>query len=241
MLTKNMTPTNRNRDFCTYGLYLVERLRFYLELHQHDNPDHHLWMPSAYELLRADYLPDSRYDSFHCFDLQSIFTDQLLSLPFQQLAASIKAVAALLRYAHLGRIHVSSVRCCTSESLSSELSTNAVIVVAETVGGGHLRLVSVDRPRGGNVVLQGGDPDVWFNTERWASLEGIIPAGDDPCPLSTPLQFAPAHRPTLVSVGARPSEPTWWLPPPGSANDDLAEYVLRYSCLRDCAFSVPLH
>jgi hypothetical protein len=236
-----MMVSNRNRDFCAYGLYLVERFRTEFYAFQRANPDHHLWLPSAYELLHVDHLPENGYRTFQCFNFQTIADQEPISQPLEPMAVSIKAAAALLRYAHLSRIEITALRCCVSESRSSLSATNAVVVIGETSGFGHLRMVSVDRPRGGTIVLQGGDPDVWFNTERWSSLESIIPAGNDRYPLSTPMQFSPSHRPMLVSVGARPTEPTWWLPPPGSANDDLAEYVLLYSPVRGAIDKVSLN
>ena len=139
--------------------------------------------------------------------------------------AWLKQFAAGLRYCYLSRHEVLNVQAVEGSSKHSILlefaGQGGAIRVAESSSSDPLLDVRI-------CLIQGGNPSTWFDLKRWSQIRPLHPSSDSQgdFPLSRPSYCDARYNRVLTSIGARRLRPGVWVPPAGTANDDMQEYVV---------------
>jgi hypothetical protein len=96
----------------------------------------------------------------------------------------------------------------------------------------------VTSPSAARCLLQAGDPNLWFDVDRWSRMSR--PGRFAPVPaLSRPVEVE-ADPEILLSLGARRVQRRW-APPIGSTNSDLLGYLRDRAEPQDLGPTVPCH
>ena len=198
---------------CAFGQLLVQRHRLAMRLHASLMPEASVWTDQAFALSPADSRqPVGR-------DIRSAQLEDPRAIPLLERAATIKSLAALLRYAYLADSPVRTVSWCRSSPSDEPAQPSRLRAVF--VDGLDLDLRLASEFNGDFLILQGGEPDAWFDQQRWTSLAPLHRPPAAPVPLSEPRRFSARHAQLLRALGARELRRNLWVPPPASAIDDL--------------------
>jgi len=137
----------------------------------------------------------------------------------------LKKYAAAIRYSFLTSttIELVSVEIDTEGLLSNSVilrAANKELVLSSDAG-------RIDGNNDGQIVLQGGHPAHWFDILRWQQLRPFAEHGASHAeyPLSQPSYCESRFDAALVGIGAHRIRASFWAPPPGTANDDMHDYL----------------
>lgn len=206
-----------------YGQLLVQRHRLAMRLQASLEPEQAVWSNQAFVLV-----PVARPDPAG----QEITAAQLehpSAVPLLERAGVIKALATLLRFAYLAD---AAVRCVWLLASTTTHSVSAPRLQASFGDGQVVELRLAGEAYGRLVILQGGDPDAWFDAGRWTAMAPVYRMHVGATPLSEPRRFPTRCVPLLHTLGARRIGGNLWAPPPGSAIDEL-EGVVAERTARD--------
>jgi hypothetical protein len=152
-----------------YGQWLVTRHGLAMRLQASLFPDHPAWNDQAFVLLPLDARTPSGVE------ITTARLDHPSAIRLLDRAIAIKGLATLLRFAYLADAPVQCVWWIPSPACSG---ISAPRIQASLVDGSFLELRPAADPgsagEGHLLMVQSGDPDRWFDTERWSVLASIL-------------------------------------------------------------------
>jgi hypothetical protein len=234
MENNNAPPRCRalpNQTLVTYGLFVLLVHGDALARHRRAHPEYPLWRHQAYSLKELDDAParhEVRLPVMHSrLESPEYFVQALL-----RRASILKATAALLRYAYLADVEFTDVSFMVRAG--GHFSGVRGVVPRSHV----VEVRPIASPGAARCLLQAGDPNAWFDVDRWSQMSRPGRFAPIP-PLSLPVEVE-ANPEILVSLGARRVQRRW-APPIGSSNSDLLGYLRDRAEPQGLGATVPCH
>lgn len=140
-----------------------------------------------------------------------------------------KQLSAGLRYAYLLGLDVLTVMT----DAWSDSETTQMRLAFSLSDGSHFALEEIahaDLCQPINVVLQGGNPSMWYCPMAWNAIQPLLPEIGPPMdyPLSRPSYCAPVFDDLLMRLGAVRQGKARWSPPPGNTTVDMHHYLAHH-------------
>ena len=144
-----------------------------------------------------------------------------------------KQLSAGLRYAYLLGLDVLTVMT-DSWSDSDETRDRLAFALSD---GSQFALEEISHAglcQSCNVVLQGGNPSMWYCPMAWNAIQPLLPEVGPllDYPLSRPSYCAPVYDDLLTRLGAVRQGKARWSPPPGNTTMDMHDFLAHHPSAR---------
>lgn len=220
----SMTPlpkTYRHIDWATYGLHWLLKL----------SPDaiatQKLAGSEIFSTMACRLSPGS--NSEPSSNIGSFLSDGSSSV-YSRLRV-LKALSAGMRYAFLGELIVRAIQV---GQLIKHIE--GLLLQFQIEGGASHSVTEVsvqDLPTNSEVILQGGDPAIWFNLAFWRQIKPLFDSrSDSPTYLmSHASRCERRHFHALSGLRAVCSQSSFWYPPPATSSQEMQDYLNHHSLL----------
>lgn len=150
-----------------YGQWLVRRHHLAMRLQASLFPDHPVWNDQSFVLVPADPLGPAGDD------ITTARFEHPSAIRLLDRALAIKALATLLRFAYLADAPLRRVWWLPPPAGSTVLTPRLQATFSDA-SIMELREVADSEPGAHLLMLQSGDPDRWFDTDRWIALAPLL-------------------------------------------------------------------
>jgi hypothetical protein len=148
-----------------YGQWLVHRHGLAMRLQASLFPDHPVWSEQCFVLVRSDELgPAAR-------DITTVRLEHPSAIRLLDRAIVLKSLATVLRFAYLADAPLRRVTWQPPPSAAGTPRLQATLFDSSIL---ELREIAPGDAHGHVLMRQSGDPDRWFDTDRWSVLAPLL-------------------------------------------------------------------